>query len=296
MSQTFIDFELILVNDGSTDYSEEIIKEFERQDKRVQVGMQKNMGVSSARNKGIDMARGKYLIFVDSDDTIQSNHLEEIDNKIDDTAFIITGYTYVDKRLKRSTIITYSEELIFDKDSAINAMLMYQGVQGYPFNKVFLTKLIQDNGLYFNTEISIAEDLLFSIEYCSLIKSAKYVPLATYNYFFRENSALNSRKNVGKFNNKNLSHLLALEKIENIISPHNYKGIELIQAAKTYSYALYFRLSSRTSDLTKQERNSLRKRALSKIKNYIFSDYSNIKTKLGVLLSLIAPSFAKKIS
>ena len=75
LSQTFTDFELILVDDGSTDKGGDICDEYEKKDNRIRVIHQKNQGVSAARNAGIDLSIGEYLIFIDSDDTIDKNCL-----------------------------------------------------------------------------------------------------------------------------------------------------------------------------------------------------------------------------
>ncbi|MDU2552528.1 MAG: glycosyltransferase family 2 protein, partial [Staphylococcus epidermidis] len=76
LSQTFTDFELLLVDDGSTDSSGEMCDELKRLDERIKVIHKENGGLSSARNAGIDVAKGKYLTFVDSDDYIDTHMLE----------------------------------------------------------------------------------------------------------------------------------------------------------------------------------------------------------------------------
>ncbi|MFT9493367.1 glycosyltransferase, partial [Anaerosolibacter sp.] len=78
LNQTYTDFELILVNDGSIDKCEEICVEYKKKDARIKVIHKKNGGVSSARNVGIQIAEGEYLAFVDPDDTIENNMYEEL--------------------------------------------------------------------------------------------------------------------------------------------------------------------------------------------------------------------------
>ena len=76
LAQTFADLELILIDDGSPDESGAICDRFAAEDDRIIVIHQKNRGVSAARNAGLDIARGKYIVFVDSDDAVEENYLE----------------------------------------------------------------------------------------------------------------------------------------------------------------------------------------------------------------------------
>ena len=94
IKQTYKNIEIILVNDGSTDNSLKICETFALNDKRIIIISQKNMGVSTARNIGINVAKGEYISFVDSDDTIEDNYIQElVDNsnsgKVD---VVICGY------------------------------------------------------------------------------------------------------------------------------------------------------------------------------------------------------------
>ena len=91
--QTFTDWECILVDDGSPDRSGKICDEYAEKDKRFRVFHQENAGVSAARNKGLDEAKGEYVNFVDSDDWVETNALEEyISHMSDDVDFVVSGF------------------------------------------------------------------------------------------------------------------------------------------------------------------------------------------------------------
>lgn len=94
VAQTLKDFEVICVNDGSTDNSLEILKEYANNDSRIKVISQENQGQGVARNNAIDIAQGKYLLFVDPDDFIESNTLEVLYNKFHETDVDIIQFDY----------------------------------------------------------------------------------------------------------------------------------------------------------------------------------------------------------
>ena len=94
ISQNFSDWEVIMVNDGSTDHSDEIGKEYCEKDKRFRIYEQSNRGVSAARNKGIELCQGEYVFFMDADDTILRNTLSDLYDVISRTEADIVSFQY----------------------------------------------------------------------------------------------------------------------------------------------------------------------------------------------------------
>lgn len=173
LNQTFKDFELIIVNDGSSDESLNIAKQFKEKDSRILILNQKNAGLSAARNAGIKRAKGQYIYFLDSDDYLKNDFLEKMFNifttKKVDTIFFLPE-TFIDGDRDDSSIIEhydryYERSLLEEKDySAIEYYtLMAKNSQFVASACLQISKLslFKKNKLYFEKGI-INEDELFT--------------------------------------------------------------------------------------------------------------------------------------
>ena len=182
-SQTFQNFEVILINDGSTDYSFEVCKDFANKDKRITVVTQTNSGASSARNRGIEIAKGEWLTFIDADDYVENNYLECLCKNIGDTkTLIIQGLKQVNstgEEIKKiefeySTHCGGEVQKVFDDKEIFE--------YGYTVAKLYNREIIDKHGIRFNEHISYSEDLLFMLEYILRCKNITFINGANYNY------------------------------------------------------------------------------------------------------------------
>lgn len=170
LSQTFSDFELILVDDGSNDNSGKICDEYSERDNRIRVIHKANGGVSTARNVGIEVAQGEYICFVDSDDYLEKDYLEalmETREKFPDAENVWCSFQTVEDYCKNIKEIYFAEkgkELSFYDLSSIMDLCEKWLVQ-MPWNKLFETKIIIDNSLIFPPELSLGEDYIFNLQY-----------------------------------------------------------------------------------------------------------------------------------
>ena len=185
LNQSFQDFELILVNDGSKDESLDICKEFEKQDKRITVIDKENGGVSSARNAGLKLIRGKYVMFCDSDDIIHPQWCE----------LLLAAYT-------KNTLVMCKDETFYDdralrintKDKNETEEYSYISKKDFIFHqsdgvwspvlKIYESSIIKEYNLRFPVELSLGEDLSFILQYLSVIKGEIKV-LDKVLYFYR---------------------------------------------------------------------------------------------------------------
>ena len=206
LAQTFQDFEVLLIDDGSPDRSGEICDEYARKDRRVRVFHKENGGVSSARNVGLDNARGEWISFVDSDDWLDSSFFDHLL-----TCALIKNVNAVLSNFKREIrpnkfIIDckIGENILVD----INSIIMCSIFRGQVFNYLFKKTLIEQNSIHFYDNIRYAEDVLFIIQYLSSIQCIYYTDTAYYNYNSYNFSATSFIPQC-----YNLNHLFVAEKI-----------------------------------------------------------------------------------
>lgn len=222
INQSFIDFEIICVNDGSSDNSYDIIKEFEKKDSRIKIINQENKGLSGARNSGLDICQGEYIYFIDSDDYLELTALEELydianENKLD--LILFKSINFDDVTGKKFTEEQF--ELSFLKKNFNKKIFSYKDILDFIFQinvpvwtKFFKRDLIEDirfeEGLIF-------EDNLFFMEFIFNANKIYFYDKYLYNRRIRPNSILTSD------NSKNKMDVIEIYKlITNNIKEHNY--------------------------------------------------------------------------
>ncbi len=184
------DYEIICVNDGSKDKSLSILKEYELNYKNITVIEQQNSGVSIARNKGISVAKGDYIWFVDSDDFIETNCLGKLKEIASNNYDLITfgAYSFAE------TISKEKRELLKTKDLKNDPDFYY----GANFSQLYKLSLVNSYNVRYRKDIAYGEDTLFSHELNTVVKNRKN--LTDIFYFYRKNpeSAMNSLQQTKK--------------------------------------------------------------------------------------------------
>lgn len=199
-NQKYKNYELILLDDGSTDNSKKTCKDYVKKNKNAKYYHKDNSGVSDTRNQGIRMAKGNYICFIDSDDIISENYLsnfiEELD-KESNTMLCCRCKKFKNKKeikpeIKNKAVLKeYVNKNKYD--------LIFTEYAGYSVNKLFKRETIIKNSIFFNSEIGMCEDLLFVFEYLKYVD--KVHCLSNTNYYYREveQSASKSLKNLKWF-------------------------------------------------------------------------------------------------
>lgn len=195
LRQTHQSFEIILVDDGSPDRCGIICDNYAAKDSRVRVIHKPNGGLSSARNIGIDMATGKWLCFIDSDDYLEDNHIELLlNNSSERTYDIIIGHYYLhDQTINKSYIpIREADEGTYNKELIENVLLrnlIKSGACMSVWKNLYKSELIKNHSLSFVSErLVYAEDYIFNIEAYSVSDYINVVATTTYHHILQKKS------------------------------------------------------------------------------------------------------------
>lgn len=197
LSQSYTEFELILVDDGSVDNSFTMCEQYALRDRRVRVIHQNNRGASAARNVGINAATGKYLCFVDSDDWIRSGYIADLVRDLspnEGDGLVIHGLK--EFNLKREMIrdVSFPERKLVGKDVALAFTEMEVYNSGYSASKLYSLRLINQYHIRFNEEIIHAEDMLFMLDYLKHANYVKFNSISNYIYELRHASLSSSNR------------------------------------------------------------------------------------------------------
>ncbi|MGM0753098.1 MAG: glycosyltransferase family 2 protein [Bacillota bacterium] len=199
LEQTYSNIEVIVVNDGSTDKTGQLIDNVSQQDSRVRVLHKKNAGVSAARNSGIDISTGEYLVFVDGDDYIAQDYVEYMLSLIENTGseFCLSKRCFT-KSGEKQTESEYIEKL---QPEDATALLLSPDVIVGCWNKIFKRSFLFDNNLKFSTTLFYGEGLSF-ITTASQLSNSVGVGNRKVYYYRRNNEASATTKfNIEKIYN-----------------------------------------------------------------------------------------------
>jgi len=192
INQTYKNLEIILVNDGSTDNSLQICEKFINKDKRIKIINKKNGGLSDARNKGIEKSSGKYLAFIDSDDYIDYNMIENLYNDIKkyDADISIVNYEKIfeDGNIQNENF-SKNDFLVMDRETAIKNLLDNTLFGNYAWNKLYKKELFNDIRYPFGRKM---EDLGTTYKLFFKSNIVVYNPTKLYYYLQRNDSILHN--------------------------------------------------------------------------------------------------------
>ena len=290
--QTYDNIEIIVVNDGSKDGSENIIKDKRKRCHNILYYKQRNKGVSAARNLGIKKARGEYITFVDGDDLVGKYLVECLVNQITCThpgCIIVSKPTQKINEFKER-VLGYKKPVVksISSSQALIKLLYPYGIDNGPYAKLYPTVLLKKN--LFNIDLSIAEDLELNYR---LIKSSKIIKVLNEKlYFYRPNpkSAMNQ-----EFNEKRLSGLTATDIIvKDALSTTNNKKIQKAAVGRHFIEAVL--IASDPSVNRSVEGSAIIKRVILKNAGLVMRDFNMFyKYRIVAAIALINYDIAIKL-
>lgn len=197
LCQTFSDFELILVDDGSPDCCGEICEEYARQDSRIRVIHKPNGGLSDARNAGLDIACGQYIYFLDSDDTIVQELLETVlpymEQGCDLVSFSLQSFYDDGTRLEpwKRKAGYHSLKSLEERKQFLHRTLFSNDIGWEAWSRIFSREIIERHHIRFADNRRIfAEDMCFSLCYCAHASQIQCLDVCLYNYRQRRDSIM----------------------------------------------------------------------------------------------------------
>lgn len=187
VKQDYDNLEIFLIDDGSTDGSRHICEDWKSKDSRITLYSQKNQGVSAARNKGIELSTGEYIVFVDSDDVIDKSYINtfmEAKMKLGEDILPIAGFadftneTPKTQKVKEYKLIERGRLITLYFDKYINS----------PCNKLYSLEIIKKNSISFPKDVTIGEDLIFNLSYIGVTSEESFCLTVNNEYYYRKHS------------------------------------------------------------------------------------------------------------
>lgn len=195
-NQTWTDWELLLIDDGSTDGSEQLCDIFASKDARIHVLHKPNGGVSSARNMGLDHAKGEYVMFCDSDDWVEPEWCEQLYLAAKENSGCQPICNYYRSTADCESINREGQCENIGKSIAkadFFSLNRYE-LLGIPWNKIYLRSLLEDNHIRFQTELSLGEDLIFNLDYLHCLTDGfVFINRPLYHYSVGSTDSLSSK-------------------------------------------------------------------------------------------------------
>lgn len=189
LAQTYTNWELLLIDDGSTDSSGAICDKYAAQDNRIRVFHKENGGVSSARNLGLDNAQGEWISFIDADDTVETRYIEHLVSHVKGNIDLVICSANIKSS---NTSFQFTVEPMCFSSLNLNLALVKNDLHAMtaPWSKLFRHKLIKQSAIYFQEDVHLGEDAIFLFQY---IQQAEFIVITSerlYNYAFENAGSL----------------------------------------------------------------------------------------------------------
>lgn len=295
LKQTFLEYEVILIDDGSGDETLNILEKYQKIDSRIKVISQNNCGVSSARNKGISIAKGKYIYISDGDDTLEHDLLEEAYNHFEKNSEIncfAFSYRWVKKNGKvlKEYISKTKDEGIYSRDDFFSEVLKFKIPQSI-VSLIVEREVLESNNIKFKEDVKYGEDIEFIFNVFMSISKVYYSKKILYNYIQRKNSAINREITLSRIEDPFKIYHRLKEKVSK--SGENKISINF----ERYLVFVYFYLLRITLKKVIKKENLLSYFEIFKNNEYILRDYKgkNIILKIIIKLYLLFPNMYYRI-
>lgn len=224
LAQSYPHFELLLIDDGSMDDTLVICQEFAKKEDRIKVFSHENKGVSYTRNRGVGLATGEWIIFIDGDDYIKPDYIESLANNCEQNVWTLCGMINVRQGIEKENenykqLLRHFPNRRIEKSDFLSLLKFYS--YSSPWAKIYFRPIIIQNSITFPENVSYQEDLLFNIEYSKYIDAVKLVDYFGYYYIEHPTSS------TGRYH-QNFNHIDQLyDELKKYV--HSEKDKEVLQ-------------------------------------------------------------------
>lgn len=195
-------YEILLINDGSTDNSRKICEEFINRGLKAEIIDKENGGLTSVRNLSIDLAKGENILFLDGDDYIENETIEVIFKELENYDMLAFSFNWVsENNIQKDE--RFLENKIYSKKEEIKDLVFANKLNSSVWNKIFKISILKENRIKF-LEFKSCEDIPFIVEYLKKCNNVKIIDKILYQYIYRENSLSNQKRYDFYFNHLNL--------------------------------------------------------------------------------------------
>lgn len=292
LNQLYLNIEIILVDDGSTDGSAQKCDEYASLDRRVKVIHKANGGVSSARNVGLNAAKGRYISFVDADDWIEPSFIgclvaNMIETKADLSA-VCFKYEYGHGCETNFTVYAEYQTFIYEKEDLWKQILYSTKIGGFLCNKLFKKEFITQ---MLDEKLHYCEDFVFTAEYCRNVKKMVFVDLPLYHYQQERGNATSDFS----YNLKILTLVEAYKRLEEIYKEYSPENFDNIQK-NTLKIALNLRARYKFGKINnEQQYHYLSREIYCRLRQVLRSRKVKISQKFNILATWIMPVLVFRI-
>ncbi len=293
LNQTYKNLEIIIINDGSTDNSEQICKDYQKKDKRIKYFQKENTGVSDTRNKGIELSKGKYICFVDSDDILNKTYIEDFIDciKNNNCEMVCCNFQKFKSNCESLDVKDISKYTIEKRYNVHNKYaLLYEKFGGYIANKIFCADIIKNKNIKMDLDIYMMEDMNFVYKYIEYTNNIICIDKDNYKYRTLQTTASKNLRNTKWFS--------LFKTLDNVLKNKEYTK----EIQKNIEYMYYYYLYQAKYRLNYIKDNSKYDRIKKEIKERIketnvLTSKLDLKQKIKIIIYkyLNTPAFYIKI-
>ena len=222
LKQTYQNWELILINDGSTDSSLSICQVYAQRDQRIKIIQSENLGPANARNLGLENAAGEYCLFMDSDDYLEPDALDILQKNVQTYEPEIIFYPYFTDKMENQQYEILNnnalEQMVFNSNQEFTEHYRYLSENGYThpvWNKLYNKKFIEECKACFPIGVNVSEDYLFNLKLYKNLTKAVLIEQPLYHYVSRTSGSITSSFNSNRFNSSKEVYMCAKETFMN---------------------------------------------------------------------------------